>query len=526
MAGIFLIKKRARQKQLAKSREGFSLIELLIAMVILLILLIAFTPLFMRSLEMISYAGDKSEALHLGQSDMEVTIAEKRTVDGYEMVLDFGDTVITIPGGLVDVEKSKGSAESFLSGFVPYVPSINHYLNPLPLVEGYDQLDIILMGRDTDFGKVNQVKMYNREDVQVDSYVFHSPLATVPDGLPEGYDEYGYFTLLEGLRNEQNPFITEVEWMADDDIKITARARLQVVLPYAVAAGSDQSLVISPDAYQVWKGRNHNLGTGLGTLNDIVWTGFEYIAVTGNGNVILWRNKEPVKIVHLESGISWHAITSGSGLHVAVGSNGKILSSWNGETWLLDKIGSCTLFDIAWNDNEFMVAGSDGLIFSSPNGESWSTELSAGSDIAFHGITYGNGKWLAVGKDIVSGEAVVYQKNNGEWEESYRLVNAALFDVAFSPTGFIAVGENGLMVASADGEEWEIITTLSGGKYSESDLYAIVWDDIRGQYIEEQYYPQFIVVGAGGTILTKISGDEWETHTVPTEANLRGVAVR
>ena len=125
-----------------KSENGFSLVELLAALIILTIIIFAFTPLLLASIENIHYAGDKSEALHEGQSELEVDIAELRTVDGHELEFIFGDqeegnyTSIIVAGGLVEVDKSKGEASAWLSGFVPNVPTIS--IDPSLEREGYD----------------------------------------------------------------------------------------------------------------------------------------------------------------------------------------------------------------------------------------------------------------------------------------------------------------------------------------------------------------------------------------------------
>jgi prepilin-type N-terminal cleavage/methylation domain-containing protein len=188
-----------------KSEKGFTLVELLVAMLMLTLIVFAFTPLLVGSMERIHFAGDKSEALYLGQSDLEVDIAERNTVDGHELVFTFGDTVITVPGGLAEAERLEGSATAWLSGFVPFVPSINLYLAPLPLVEGYDPTPIVVMGQNTDFELAKtqneKVTFYDSGGTDTghtygfDIITLSSGVPTGYDQMPEDYDQYAKFTL-------------------------------------------------------------------------------------------------------------------------------------------------------------------------------------------------------------------------------------------------------------------------------------------------------------------------------------------
>jgi len=62
-----------------KKTEGFTLIEIIIAMFIFMVILIAFTSLFTTSISGIFGAGDKSAALFKGQEMMDNIIEEGPT---------------------------------------------------------------------------------------------------------------------------------------------------------------------------------------------------------------------------------------------------------------------------------------------------------------------------------------------------------------------------------------------------------------------------------------------------------------
>jgi len=236
-------------KKIIKSNHGFTLVELLVAMFILLLIVFAFTPLLVSSIERIHYAGDKSEALYQGQSDIEVDIAERETKGTHKMIFEFtGDTdaTIEVTGGLVDVLREEGQASAWLSGFVPSVPSINLFLSPLPLVEGYDEIEIIIMGRDTiedgdyDLSKAGITTIYDKHGFKAEEPILNviteNQLDSYYEDIPGGYDQYAVFTLSEGLKNSLSPYMPTVMWSLEGgDIDVFVHTSLQVVLPHAAA---------------------------------------------------------------------------------------------------------------------------------------------------------------------------------------------------------------------------------------------------------------------------------------------------
>ncbi len=558
--------------------KGFSLVELLVMMVILLILVLAFTPLLVSSIKHLQYAGDKSEALYLGQAEMEFSIVEKQTVEGYQLEFVYGDTTITVPGGLIEIENEHGSAQTWLSGFVPYVPTINLFLDPLPLVEGYSDIDIIIMGRDTNFIASDSITIKDKNGQIVGTGSFESApveersaLPADYNGLdiPTDYDQYGVFTFTSGKINALSSYMVELVWVIDADNSIggKARARLQIVLPYAVTGGSGQSLWVSPDAGETWNLKQRDF-TGVGTINDITWTGFEYVAVTSNGSLITWTNNNPAIRSDWFSGLDLQAVTSGSGLLVAVGSNQSIIYSWNladQNSWNTVTLeDACTLYDVAWSDQElqFMAVGSNGAIFSSADGASWQTEVISSAEVStsteiigeptaetesgigissltFYGVVYGNGTWLAVGLDgsMADDEAgVIYVKNGTAWEEvDTGISSKALYGIAYGGnTGFMAVGREGTVLSSINGAAWQTVTLVDkvGINLQSSDnFYAVIRDNARGRYVgpegSEVLHYQFIVAGENGLILAKSDGlDYWEDYSIVTESSIKGVAVR
>lgn len=509
--------------------NGFTLLELLAALLILTLVIFAFTPLFLSSIERIHFAGDKSEALFQSQSEIEISIAERQTVDGYELVFTYGENEIIVPGGLVDVEVAEGRATASLGGFVPFVPTINFHLQLLPLFEGYNELPMLLLGKDTQFelvGEPRKLQIYDSAGVLKNEPEF--TIIVPPDGVPEGYtsiperyEQYARFDMPGELRNEGSPYLAEISWMIESDIEIVVRARFQVMLPQAVAVGSGQRLWNSPDALGIWKQRYQ--GTGDGSIQDVVWTGYEYVAVASTGRIIFWRNRLPLN-TDVAIDVNPESISYGGGTLVVVGQNGKVIYSKDAHVWSLPLVISDQhLNAVGYSDavGQFVAVGNNGVIFSSADGMYWDDEWAgaAPAGVTFKGVAYGNNRWLAVGQD--SGGAVIYKSTVDGWEKvehaTLGSITHILNDLLYDGTQFIVVGEGGVILTSIDGDNW---TTAASGTVN--NLNAIDWS------CEREGNELYVIVGDGGTVLTWTGEvtDSWIIQISGFSSNVYGVAVR
>ena len=521
-----------------QSEYGMTLVEIMVALFILGLVVFALTPLLVGSIARIEYSGDKSQALFETQSEVEANIAREISEEGENVPLEFtfedpvtGDeTVIKIAGGVVESKNTRGEAESWLRGYLPFIPSLN--INPSYLVEGYDDVEIrIVINNSTEqtslenaFNKAITIEE-DKEGFVGDSGVDYGYQVCNETGAEE---ECATFTLPAGdLKNSGSPYMSSIKWDLGNEIEVFVYSRIQVVLPYGAAVGGGQSLQIASSVHETWKTRSHNLDTGVGIFRDITWTGDEYIAVSVNSHIVVWKNRQ--ELVNLESiSSSINSIASGAGTHIAVGDSGLVAVN-NGDPaddpWVTDIIGSGeNLNAVKWCEdiNEFLIVGSDGVIYSSPDGDVWTDEGVEPTN-HFYGITSDGDNWLVVGKDE-QGEAVIYQSDGLGWEEndlSLQLPGLGkLNEVIFDGDNYYAVGDNGTLITFADnGMTW---LDLSGEITSDNNLNAIEWityDDVNKDYV---------IVGDNGTVITWTgdSGDGWEIQTTGTTSNLYGVALR
>ena len=103
---------------LFKQEKGFTLIEVLVALSILMIMIFTFTLLYTSSFEGIFRAGRVSEELFNAQRDMDNIIAEGSAADTTEVVISFDLHTVDVKGEVKDApyeyERRSGSLQYFM----------------------------------------------------------------------------------------------------------------------------------------------------------------------------------------------------------------------------------------------------------------------------------------------------------------------------------------------------------------------------------------------------------------------------
>jgi hypothetical protein len=172
------------------------------------------------------------------------------------------------------------------------------------------------------------------------------------------------------------------------------------------------------------------------------------------------------------------------------------------------------LEDVAYGNGTFVAVGEDGTILTSPDGEDWKAQISParvryqGCSIALslNRITYGNGLFVAVGP---AGN-VLTSRNGVKWawvRHPSGTNNWWLSSVFYGNGTFVAVGWLGTVLTSRDGTRWV-----------EQDLP-------KDNNLSDVTYGNglFVAVGTHG-ILTSPDGTKWTHQPSPKERMLTGVA--
>jgi hypothetical protein len=218
-------------------------------------------------------------------------------------------------------------------------------------------------------------------------------------------------------------------------------------------------------------------------------------------------------------------IGAGGGKVLAVGSNrtetdGAVLSSSDGITWSPQLIAQGEQFrDVTWFTFEgvaprFVVVGDQGTIATSADGVSWTLTAGSPSRTGLAHIASGVGIMVVT---ILTPPPQVYTSTDGvTWTLHSSVAPQVLIDVTYGlisgQTGFVAVGEYGLISTSFDGSSW---TTRRADSRSQPNLLAIVWSGPKGL---------FVAGGFNGAILTSPDGVTWTQQTSPTTSPITAIA--
>jgi hypothetical protein len=161
---------------------------------------------------------------------------------------------------------------------------------------------------------------------------------------------------------------------------------------------------------------------------------------------------------------------------IAVGLQGTILTSPDGETWTKQNSDTdANLYDLIYGAGQLVVVGQNGTILTSQNGINWiSRAFGFGGD--FRGITYSEGQFIVVGTGGIiatSSDAITWipKKSNSAYDlrgVTHGSIPTSTIPILAGETIaslelLIAVGANGTILASPDkGESW-YPQTLSDG---------------------------------------------------------------
>lgn len=260
--------------------------------------------------------------------------------------------------------------------------------------------------------------------------------------------------------------------------------------------------------------------------------------------------------------LSLNAIASDGSLAVAVGANGRIMTSTDGETWNSADVETSALVftDISFANDLFVATAMDGeangsLVFTTTDGEAWtSIDLSATTE-ANAAISTNDGI-LVVGSDA-SGDAsiewIVSGSSNGAATIS-STIEGSLHAALEADGHFYAAGDNQTLLVSTDGSTWteatlngsigvhadasfrsmasngtEIVAVGDEGMVAVSTdgtTFTEISTDLEGNFsavvsgeTEVEGESSFVLVGENGLILTSEDGTTWTDVSLKTTAD-------
>lgn len=184
-----------------------------------------------------------------------------------------------------------------------------------------------------------------------------------------------------------------------------------------------------------------------GDFRSLAYNGISYIGVTDAGAIYSSEDGYAwtVRVHQSEVSAAFNSVVSNdSADFVAVGSGGVMYHSGdNGVTWnpVISNTTS-TLYDIAYGPQGFVAVG-EYIILNSTDGVNWSTQSPS---TVLRGVTYGHGKYIAV-----AGGSAHYASTDGINWTMIDTLSDGYEDVTTTDSGFIAVGNSGVVSESTDG---------------------------------------------------------------------------
>lgn len=107
-------------KRLLANQHGFSLVEIIVAFVVMLIVITAVTPLFTSSYTGVFRAGRKSSVLQQAQSDIEATIRIGTTLNDDPLDIEFpGVPLIRVYGKIETIIHPTDTHNVAITVFLP-----------------------------------------------------------------------------------------------------------------------------------------------------------------------------------------------------------------------------------------------------------------------------------------------------------------------------------------------------------------------------------------------------------------------
>jgi hypothetical protein len=278
--------------------------------------------------------------------------------------------------------------------------------------------------------------------------------------------------------------------------------------PATVAAGDRELLVHSEDLV-TWNGTT----SGHASINDVVWTGGQFVAVGNNGTVKTSPDGETwtLRTTGLDADMNMRSVAWNGSVLTAVGRDADtekplVLVSSDGSSWTQRSMAALPDFDlyaVEWTGSAFVAMGKFGHTLVSADGTTWSHyKVDA---YIIHGLCWDGSYLVAVG---VGGEifrtAETVPDEEADWTRIFASDRATfIHDIATGETLAVAVGDGGRVLASDN--EFGTITSRN-----------ITYQNLNGIAATDMADKRFIAVGSGGAVFTSPDSETWTSQTSGT----------
>ncbi|MBN2558746.1 MAG: type II secretion system protein [Clostridia bacterium] len=481
-------------KKILKNKTGMTLVEVLVAVMILVIMIWTFAPFIASTFKQIAQAG----RLHVELSSDVSTIDSQLADEYYGIPRTFpvkigGDDSIDVPGFLL----TSGSLNTFFSevssyistddilyegygsdgfydnfysiGFLPEITDKKFFKNDHTYVvtlTGADGFEYLV---DEEFDVLSNDPKFDIDmDTVEDGASVFIVASQFPDGMGGNPDKIGYILIVPdtlGLDNSNSPYELTIMTKDTGQYFVEEPIVIEIMLPLYQAVGNEGFERIASDL-NYWVDKYSFTDSSYGdtgititrlpsdvTFNDMIWyedeTMAKYFTVGNNGNLWWRENQVP---------------------------------------WTQTALGGTTndLRRIKHLNGTFITAGENGAIYTSSNGEDWNNKSVLTTE-TIEGLSYGAGRYIA----ITGAGSVYHSMDLTAWtyisapESGLEGIN----DVVWTGAGFLAVGDSSFIAFSPDGLIWSQIDSDLKIPAAQGNLNALI-----------VYRSMGIIVGDNGQI--------------------------
>jgi hypothetical protein len=205
---------------------------------------------------------------------------------------------------------------------------------------------------------------------------------------------------------------------------------------------------------------------------------------------------------------------------IALGTDGSILTSADGNTWILSthpvpsggtagpRMNSIA-FGIVSNATIYVAVGDGGNIFTSPDLVTWTA--AASPTVNLYNVSFPNGIFVATGASgtlLTSTDASTWTPQISNTPKALRGTTYGTGSAAGASAQYVVVGDSGTIVTSPDGTTWSVITPAPP---LTQDLRAI------------RFGTRFVAVGQGGPVAYSDDAIKWLPTSSDSTADLAAV---
>ena len=261
--------------------------------------------------------------------------------------------------------------------------------------------------------------------------------------------------------------------------------------------------------------------------------------------------------VPVSSTESLNDVTYSGEAYVAVGNNGVVVRSIDGESWeKVESPAELRLYSVHWFDSMFIAVGEGEFIMTSPDGLDWTVRRQGHPARTICDVVSTGERYLAVGGHFNQLAQLLPDARTSddavEWQHVDLDFDGWLGDVIWTGLRFVAVGgedyDRFTIWTSEDGQQWSKVYATSGFHFYESICQSdklivacggigqkvlistdgIYWmpqpqSHLSGVWDVEWTGELFVAVGNSGGIITSPDGLNWTRRQSGVSQSLNGV---